>query len=84
VKAGPHPLEKDLAGAVPGSAGGQVFLVGLLPLEFQDGLADVGRAEPALSANVLEDRLAGGGLGQGPNGVGKVSSKAGLSPTVLL
>ena len=40
-----------------------MFLVGLLSLEFQNGFANMGRAEAAFSANVLEDGLAGGGLG---------------------
>jgi len=83
VQPGPHPLEENLSGSVPGPAGGQVLLVGLLSLELQDGLSDVLRAEPALARNVLKDCLAGGGLGQRSNGVGKVSSESRLSPTVL-
>ena len=34
----------------------------LLTLEFQHGSPDILRTEPAFSANVLEDGLAGGGL----------------------
>ena len=40
-----------------------MLLVGLLSLEFQDGLSDVLWAESALAADVLEYRLTGGGLG---------------------
>ena len=56
----------------------------LLPLEFQDGLTNVLRAVPALPPDVLEDRLAGGGLRQRPDGIGKVPPESRLSPAVLL
>ena len=84
MQSGPHALKEDLARSVPGPSRRHVFLVGLLPLEFQDGLADMGRTEATLSSDMFEDGLAGSRLGQGSYRVGKVPSKAGLSPAVLL
>jgi hypothetical protein len=45
-------------------------------------LADLFRAEPALGRHVLQDGLAGGGLGQAPDGIGVVPAETRLSPAM--
>jgi len=91
VEASPHPLEKYFARAIPGTGTTTTtstgvrrrrFLYGLTVLEFLNGVPDMRGTEPTLAADVLEDGLARGGLGQAPDAVGIVPPEARLSPAV--
>jgi len=94
VETGPNALEEDLAAAVArtsavdaaGVAGMRAavggILAGLLALQLVDRLADVGGAESALGADVLEDRLGRGGLRQRTDGVGEEAAEPRLAAAV--
>jgi len=83
VQTRPDTLEEDLSRTISWTAGGQAFSMSLLALKFEKGIADLRRAETALTSDMLENGLTCGSLGETADRVGVVAAKAGLSTAML-